>query len=325
MFGISGFLSSKRISRAGALFAGGFTNGNPNQISNIQKFYFAIEAAGDTGATLPTATYAGWGATKIDYAGYKLCGYGYDGNNAYATGSDCRIQYATNTVTNLGSLYGSATKINHAQGSDNGTKSLALSGYDVAISGWSGAGKKFLFASESASSTSASITGATMRGGTFTMSNSSVALYVAGGMNGSWYCSTTQTDKVNYSTETSSYLYMPDSKLEDTSGSAVSDSGNKGYAMAGFKGDCSNGANGVGNSYVVSYANDTYSTIAQYVWGAEYPGAVSKQGVAGYVLGGRSSGTIQKMAFASNAVSSLASSVLSPVGWPVTMAESLGN
>lgn len=323
MLGVARFSVNKRISRTGALLAGGMTDGAPYQVATIQKFYFSVEAISQISTTLPSAAYSAWGATKVGSAGYKLCGYGYDGTTTYATGGDSKIDYATNTLTNLGSLYGSATKVNHAQGSDNGTKSIAVSGYDLAISGWSGAGKKFIFATDSAASTSASISSG--RGGTFSMSNTSNALYVAGGTTTSWYCDTNQTDKISYSTETTSYIYMPGSKTEDQSGSGISNSGVKGYAMAGFDGDCTNGANGVGSSYNVTYANDTYTTSTTHIWGSNYPGTASNQGVGGYVLGGRGATAIQRMAFSNDTISTLSASLATAVGWPIVMADSLGN
>lgn len=323
MLGVSRFSAGKRVSRVGSLIIGGMTNGSPYQSDAIQKFYFAVEGLSQLTSVMPTLRYASWGGTKVGSAGYSLCSYGYDGNTSYAAGSDTKIAYATNALTNLGSLYGSTTKVNHAQGSDNGTKSLAFSGYDVAISGWSGSGKKFIFASESAASTSSSISSG--RSGTFAMSNTSVALYVAGGTTTSWYCDTNQTDKVSYSTETTSYLYMPGSKMTDMTGSAVSNSGTKGYAMTGFDGNCSNGANGVSGSYVLAYSNDTYSSIAAGIYGSDYPGSTSNQGVAGYTMGSRSGTNIQKMSFSNDTVSTISATMVTMVGRPNCLADSLGN
>jgi hypothetical protein len=325
MFGVSLFNSSRRISRSGAILFGGMADPG-TQTAAIQKFYFSVE----TGAVIGTHTsplYGAWGATHVGNAGYTLAGYGYDGNNSYAVQDDAKVVYATNTITTLGAPYGSLTKVNDSAGSDSGTKSLSFSGYDVATSGWSTSGKRWVFSTESAQTSSATMSSA--RANTFTMSNSSNKLYIHGGNQPSiWYCDTNIVDRVVYSTETRSSFYISSSKAKDTAGSAYSNNNVAGYSMSGLDGDCSNGSSGVATTEKLTYATETTAvsnmgalSFATY----SYPNYFSNAGVAGYRAGARDSTLTQKLDFATDTFFQIPGTMGANAAWGGNMVDSLGN
>lgn len=232
------------------------------------------------GATATTMTASGFARPGV-ISNAKLAGYvmgGYDVNSNALTLIE-KIQYYVDTKSSLGASMSYSGRSGAFSGSDGSTAGYVFAGYSSG-SGRSD-GEKLQFSTETKGSVSSSLSNVRRLGGS--MSNSGVALYMAGGVDTSYANSFSTVDKFSYSSDSRSTLGTGTSQpLGDNTG--FSNSGTAGYSGCGT---AYSGGNGFGYRTMdkFAYSTDSRSTLSALTTGfPQVPGSFSNYQSAGYII-----------------------------------------